>query len=822
MPSDGHAALPEASMAQNAQASASRAAQTAQSALNEGGGASVIVVDCEGRVVFWSPESASLYGYSAKEALSRIVDTLISPEPINIRMRREQVMCAEHRQKTQTRRRRKHGDLFWAESTMSCWTKDNGQLEGLVIVDRELPPSQEPSQDLTPIADPKDKPGAAASRSGLDTEKSHPVPAQTELFFELASDLMGIADLDGRFLRINPPFQRILGYRRNELESFPLPTLVHPQDRSEVLRHLKSLRSRAGTAAFDARLRHHRGGYRRLEWSFRSIPEQKLLFATAKDVTEDRHARAALQDSEQRFRELAENISEVFWLASTNMKRFLYVSPAYEMIWGRTAGPLYDRERQWMEAVHPDDRRRLVHARKRVMQEGGFHLEYRVMRPDGSTRWVLDRAFPVTDHDGQVKRIAGITTDITAQKRTQGALERLAGNASGSGDRAAFVHKLIQDLGYAVQADDVLLIELGRTGTPGLIYRWTPKGFLEPGPFQTQNTPFQQLFHGKELMLSIGAHHQFPEHHPCKVHEMLMGLPIFRGADEQAGILICARHRPLDDFPVTASIMRIFADRLSAEEARRHSEAIAWKHEAELAHIARLHTVGEMGSGIAHEVNQPLYAIMNHADAALFSIQDREGLDALKQDIEDIATQAERAAAIIGRLRRFLRKAAPERKRMDLNETVADVTRFISFQIRMNEVQVVQSLHDGPLLVSADATQIEQVLVNLSQNAIEAMSEQDPSLPRVLSLSTRQTDRHAEVIVKDSGPGPSIGPEEVFSAFVSSKPNGLGIGLSISRSIIESHEGLLECRLNTEERGASFYFRLPLAEADPDDDAEAS
>jgi len=133
---------------------------------------------------------------------------------------------------------------------------------------------------------------------------------------------------------------------------------------------------------------------------------------------------SALRDSEERFRQLAENIDQVFWLSTTDKSHMIYVSPAYETIWGRSRQSLYDSPRDWLDAVHPDHREQVLQAALAEQQTGTYDKEYRIVRPDGGVRWIRDRAFPVRDAGGEIYRIAGIAEDITLRKEAEEALKR--------------------------------------------------------------------------------------------------------------------------------------------------------------------------------------------------------------------------------------------------------------------------------------------------------------------------------------------------------------------------------------------------------------
>jgi PAS domain S-box-containing protein len=155
-----------------------------------------------------------------------------------------------------------------------------------------------------------------------------------------------------------------------------------------------------------------------------AYPSPDALVIYSRDASERKRAEEALRESEERFRQMAETIDEVFWLADADSTRILYVSPAYEVIWGRSRASLYAEPRSWLGAVHPEDRERVLLAFERQVQTGEFHEEYRIVRPDGTVRWVLDRAFPVRDEAGRPYRTAGISKDVTERRRAEAELRQ--------------------------------------------------------------------------------------------------------------------------------------------------------------------------------------------------------------------------------------------------------------------------------------------------------------------------------------------------------------------------------------------------------------
>ncbi|MGD8208086.1 MAG: ATP-binding protein, partial [Thiohalocapsa sp.] len=249
-------------------------------------------------------------------------------------------------------------------------------------------------------------------------------------------------------------------------------------------------------------------------------------------------------------------------------------------------------------------------------------------------------------------------------------------------------------------------------------------------------------------------------------------------------------------------------------ERRLAAERIS-RQEQEQAHFGRLSTLGEMASGIAHELNQPLTAISTNARACVRLLESgRADTESCSRVMTKIADQAERAGEVIRHIRRFVRKEQPEIAPESVAEMFDTVVVLLRQDARRAGVLLDHRVGVGAERVLAQRTQIEQVLLNLARNAIEAMSGQLRER-RVLLLARRIGDA-VQIRVVDTGPGIGQGsPEHLFEPFVTTKPQGLGVGLSISAGIIEAHGGRLQVE-STPGIGATFYFNLPSAEVDAD------
>ncbi|NLF09709.1 MAG: response regulator [Pirellulaceae bacterium] len=251
---------------------------------------------------------------------------------------------------------------------------------------------------------------------------------------------------------------------------------------------------------------------------------------------------------------------------------------------------------------------------------------------------------------------------------------------------------------------------------------------------------------------------------------------------------------------------------IEMDERRRAVEQLH-QHQAEFAHFARLNTLGEMVAELAHELNQPLSAICSHAQACKRLLQD--GGDELRAgefsaSLHQVSEQADRAAEIIRRLRRFVAKAKPSQTTIDLNAMIRDVAALTNLEARAAQAEVVFQLLENPPPIVGDRIQLEQVLVNLFRNGFEAMCDCGNQRPRLIVRTALGGANDIVVDVEDNGVG--ISPdavERVFDRFYTTKSDGMGMGLPISQSIVENHSGRLWVSQGP-GRGASFHFTLPI------------
>ena len=250
-----------------------------------------------------------------------------------------------------------------------------------------------------------------------------------------------------------------------------------------------------------------------------------------------------------------------------------------------------------------------------------------------------------------------------------------------------------------------------------------------------------------------------------------------------------------------ASVVSL-SERKRAEEALRSARA-------ELAHINRVTTMGELTASLAHEVTQPIAAAATNAEACLrWLTGDHPNLEEARASALSIVNDAKRAAEIISRIRQLFRKSPPQRESVDVNEIIREMIVLLRSEITRHSISVRAELAADLPPVMGDRVQLQQVMMNLITNSIDAMKDVDG--PRELAIKSQRAE-HEQVMVCVSDTGAGLPPQQadqIFSAFFTTKPHGTGMGLSISRSIVEAHSGRLWAADNS-SRGASFHITLP-------------
>jgi PAS domain S-box-containing protein len=521
--------------------------------------------------------------------------------------------------------------------------------------------------------------------------------------------------------------------------------------------------------------------------------------------------------------------------------RLLYVSPTFERMWGTSLAALYERTERFLDAVHPEDRARVAENMQSFRADipadfTGAEIEYRLLHPNGDMRWVRVRAFPVRDAQNQIFRMGGLIDDITEQKAVEAALIRALD------DLERRVHERTAEL---LRSNESLRVEATERKRAESALRESETRLREQFS-ELENlyrhAPIGLCLHDTEMRyVRINERLAAINGHPASAHigrtlgemapemEATVGPIIRRVLETGESALDIELQSPAaaepeitrswltSYYPLTSSDGRTLGVSAVVQDISeiKWAEDRARQHLENLAHVSRLSTMGQMATGLAHEINQPLATITNYAFAGRRKLEKSGTVDTaeIHQLFDDLLMQALRAGEIVQHLRAFVNKAPQRRTTTSVNTLIRDVLDLMESQFRLNDVRPVPTLDAGTVHVSADAIQIQQVIVNLIRNALDAMATVPPR-DRQLAITSTCADKRIEVAVRDSGTGLSSDElAHVFEAFYSTKGEGMGMGLAISRSIIEAHGGRLWAEANP-NKGMVFRFTLPETRVD--------
>jgi C4-dicarboxylate-specific signal transduction histidine kinase len=287
------------------------------------------------------------------------------------------------------------------------------------------------------------------------------------------------------------------------------------------------------------------------------------------------------------------------------------------------------------------------------------------------------------------------------------------------------------------------------------------------------------------------------------------GFPILLGAEVLA-VMEFFSHEIRQPDQELLNMMATLGSQIGQFIERKHAEEELQRAQIKLAHVSRVATLGEMTASIAHEINQPLGAIVNSASACVRWL-DAQKLEEARHSAARAIAESHRASEIIARIRALVKRAPPRKDWLGVNETINEVIALVRNELQRNGVTLETQLSGDLPAILADRVQLQQVILNLVVNAMEALSGTADVTRELLILSEPHPPRSVLVSVRDSGPG--IDPksfDHLFEAFYTTKPQGLGMGLAISRSLIEAHGGRLWATANA-PHGAIFQFALPVA-----------
>ena len=524
------------------------------------------------------------------------------------------------------------------------------------------------------------------------------------------------------------------------------------------------------------------------EWPDELAQRLRLLAEIFANALARRRAALAARESEDRFRLLADTAPLMIWMSEPDGRRTYFNRRWLDMTGRRSGEDLADG---WIDSVNPDDRKAAHDAyHQAVAERRTFTIDYRLRRRDGEDRWILDHGVPRVGEDGAFVGYVGSVIDITALNTALQAV--LESNAL----RSAIFGSLYGQVA-AIDRDGVII---------AVNHSWTR--FAEDGA-----DPARGLAAGANCLAVWRQAAAAGDVDAFRAHEAVMA--ILNGKKEDARLEYACRSQtgerwfemavePFRRPEGGAVISYIDITR------RRHAEEEARRQREELAHAQRVTTLGELSASLAHEINQPLAAIVTNAQAAI-RLLERQGVTHtdVSEALTDVAADARRASSIIQRLRALSRKEHAPQAGLDLNELIDDVVSLLRHDFQRKQIIVLRVFDPVVPKVAGDPVQLQQVILNLLVNASEAIAHSDGGRREVAIATAHRTPGLVEIAVRDTGIGvkePELG--RMFERFVSTKPGGLGMGLAISRSIVEAHGGRIRAIANP-DRGLTLHVELP-------------
>jgi PAS domain S-box-containing protein len=597
---------------------------------------------------------------------------------------------------------------------------------------------------------------------------------QLKAMINISLDGFYIVDIKGRIVLVNQAYAQMLGYSPNELIGIHLSQLEAVEGEEQIKANVKKVISQ-GFELIETRQFHKNGQEIDIEISVAYLDKFERFCVFCRDISQRKLMERKLKASEAKFRSIIE-ISPVPKVLIDKKSNILMINPAFVEAFGYEIEEIPNLEAWWTKACTDPDYRNWV---KTILQDARqerrdlIPLEVTIQCKNNTVKTILASNTPLHNQSEDLSLV--VLYDITQRIQIEAKYNSIF-KASVEGFITVDIHNEILASNPAIDT----------------IFGYKPKELVG--------------FNIQKLIPSLldNSNEPGPSRQDKSIIEIL----------EIEGI-----HRNGNSIPLDLSIAKYFINNtlyytyiIRDITVRKFREQQDREHLNQLAHVTRLGLLGEMASGIAHEVNQPLTAISTYAQVNLNLIK-RENLDLVK--LTDVSTkiqeQALRAGQIIHRMKRFCLSKSQQRSSSDINELINECVSMCTDLLKQNRVKLILELASDLPLISVDHIQIEQVLINLIRNAIDAILGASDEKQGQIAIQTRvDPSNEIEVRIKDNGPGIHEGQKaKILMPFHTTKEKGMGMGLSISRSLIEAHNGKMY--FNSQfGKGSTFYFTLPI------------
>jgi PAS domain S-box-containing protein len=575
------------------------------------------------------------------------------------------------------------------------------------------------------------------------------------------------------------------GKTSEELKNWSLIGAVHPDDLPRIIEARAQSIETGQVYEVEHRCRRADGVYRWFQVRGLPVRNEDGAITTwnllLTDI-EDRKQAEQAREANQRRLEMLVNLIPAFIQVLRPDGSIMYANRASLDYWGVTAEETQQAEFR-ARIFHPEDVARLHEERRQaLMRPVPFENEQRVLSKDGTYRWFLLRYNPLLDEQGRIERWYAIAIDIEERKRAEAQLEQAylrLNEAQRVSKTGSFVSDLLLDI-HDFSNEAFCIFELDPATR---ITRQTVRDLVLLEDLPAFDAGLERSMQGAEFDLVFRIRTARGDvkylHALAHVLRHVEGRPLFIGAIQDV------------------------TDSKLAEQALSNART-------ELAHVTRVMTLGALTASIAHEVNQPLAGIITNAATCLRQLSAAPpNIDGAVATTQRTLRDGNRAAEVIARLRALYSHKEPKYETVDLNDATREVLALSMNELRRGRVTLRTQLDAGLPVVKGDRVQLQQVLLNLILNAADAMRDVPDRARDLLIATAMESANEVRLSVRDSGVG--IDPQRIdriFDAFYTTKATGMGMGLSISRSIIQSHQGRLWAAAN-EGPGATFSFCIP-------------
>jgi two-component system sensor kinase FixL len=493
-----------------------------------------------------------------------------------------------------------------------------------------------------------------------------------------------------------------------------------------------------------------------------------------------------LRESEERFRIVADAAPVLIWMSGVDK-----LCTFFNKTWLQFTGRSLEQEmgNGWAENVHPDDFQSCLKTYVEAFDaRQRFVMQYRLRRHDGEYRWISDNGVPRYDAQKNFAGYIGSCLDITELLRKEEALREFEERVVLAAEAA---HLGVWELDTAT--NDVWMSDSARA-----LFQFDSQMPLNDAALQNRVHPEDRALRDSTIKRAIGTQGEYEIDYRLLLPDGNLRWIHGRGR--------CVTRESGKGTRLIGVSIDITPQKLAETEALQRRE--------ELGHLSRVAVMGELAASIAHELNQPLSGIISNASAGQRFI-DRGDVDLgeLRDLLADIVTDGRRAGDVIRSVQSMVKKGAPVRQRVNLNDLVMDVVRMVNPDAVLHSCEMETLLEPNLPLIEADPIQLQQVLINLVINAFDAMRSTPLGRRKVVIATERNADGAIRMSVRDYGVGISEeARERLFDHFFTTKAKGLGMGLGIVRSIVESHGGTVATE-NVDGEGARFCFTLPTSGA---------